>query len=397
MMRILHVTGVYRPRVGGIELFVEDLADRQHRAGHDVDVLTTTPAPRPRHRLETHAGNGIHRVRSSVFTPPGLAEAYRIIDEGDYDVIHCHLSVVSPFSSIIARYAAMQGLPVVNTVHSMWAGRDRWVRLVARLTSWKKTRMHWTAVSAAAASDMRVVLGDEVPIDVVPNAVDVSWWRDGGAPVQTGEVTFVSVMRMAPRKRPLQLLNTLEEVRRRVPADVRIRAVFVGDGPLSKQLEADVADRGLGDWVDLPGRLTRTEIRDLYRRADVYIAPAHQESFGIAALEARAAGLAVVAMRSGGVGEFVADGREGVLSHNDDDMATTLVALATDGVLRTRMFDHNHRVPPVHDWPNTLAKFQGAYLSGGARDSVALLPPRTASAEVSDAPEQPGPDRRRSR
>jgi glycosyltransferase involved in cell wall biosynthesis len=392
MMRILHVTGVYRPRVGGIELFVEDLVDRQHRAGHDVDVLTSTPGPRPRRKVETHAGAGIIRVRSSVMLPPGLAEAYKVIDEGNYDVVHVHLSVVSPFSSAIARYAALQGVPVVNTVHSMWNGREKWVRLTSALASWKKTPMHWTAVSKVAASDMHAVLGHDVRIDVVPNAVDVDWWHPRVPQIETGEVTFVSVMRMAGRKRPLELLDTLETARARIPAEIAVRAVLVGDGPLSKRLAAEVAKRGLGGWVTLAGRLSRAEIRELYRRADVYIAPAHQESFGIAALEARAAGLAVVAMRSGGVGEFIGDGLEGVLCHNDFEMTTALINLATDASLRRAMVKYNREVPPRQDWPNTLTEFGKSYVSAGAEGTIRSAPP---AAESTARDEQNHPSTRR--
>lgn len=364
MMRILHVTGVYRPRVGGIEIFVEDLVDRQRRAGHEVDVLTSTPGPGAVSRK--HAAPGIIRVRDTVLVPPSLTEAYRAVDEGRYDVVHAHLSVVSPFSSLIARYAAKRGIPVVNTVHSMWHGREGWVRLVQTLTGWKRTPMHWTAVSRVAASDMRAVLGYQVPIDVVPNAVDVAWWRPTGPGRPQREITLVSVMRMAARKRPLELLETLEEVRRQVSADIRLKAVLVGDGPLMKRLRHDVADRGMGDWVTLSGRVTREDIRELYRTAEVYIAPAYQESFGIAALEARAAGLAVVAMMSGGVGEFVEQGVEGVLCHNDAEMVDALRDLATDDALRSRIVGYNRRVPPKQDWPNTLFEFGQTYLSAGA-------------------------------
>jgi glycosyltransferase involved in cell wall biosynthesis len=55
------------------------------------------------------------------------------------------------------------------------------------------------------------------------------------------------------------------------------------------------------DWVTMTGQLSREQIRDIYSAADVYVAPAGRESFGLAVLEARSAGLAVVAMRSGGV------------------------------------------------------------------------------------------------
>ena len=65
-------------------------------------------------------------------------------------------------------------------------------------------------------------------------------------------------------------------------------------------------------------------------RAHVFVAPADLESFGIAALEARCAGLPVVAKSSGGVREFVRDGVEGLLCDTDEDMVQALVRLGSD-------------------------------------------------------------------
>ena len=96
-------------------------------------------------------------------------------------------------------------------------------------------------------------------------------------------------------------------------------------------------------------------------RADIYVAPAYEESFGLAALEARAAGLPVVAMESGGVREFVAHGVEGFLCGDDDAMVSALTALAADPGLRAAISDHNASHRPVQDWSGTLAGFEAAY------------------------------------
>ena len=72
----------------------------------------------------------------------------------------------------------------------------------------------------------------------------------------------------------------------------------------------------LDDVVELVGRLTRDEIRELFSSADIFVAPANLESFGIAALEARCAGLPVVAKARTGIREFVEHGREGLLARS---------------------------------------------------------------------------------
>jgi glycosyltransferase involved in cell wall biosynthesis len=361
-MRILHVTDGYRPRLGGIEVFVEDLAGRQTRAGHEVTVLTAAAGP------EEEAGSddagGIRVVRTPVGPRHPLAPplARETALAGAYDVVHAHFSVVSPYAMTVARLTDEAGLATVSTVHSMWASRKSIVRAVGSLVDWDRSSLAWTAVSEAAAVDVRAVLGPATAVRVVPNAVDVGWWRDGPGRAPTdGPVTVVSVLRMAGRKRPFALLRMLEALRARVPADVELRALLVGDGPLAHKVQAEIARGPLAGWVSMLGRRSREEIRDLYAVSDVYVSPAYEESFGIAALEARAAGLPVVAMRSGGVGEFVEDGVEGLLCPDDAGMAEALVRLCGDDVLRTRMAAFNALHPPRQDWRGVLADFDDVY------------------------------------
>lgn len=365
-MRILHVSDGYRPRLGGIEVFVEDLARRQAAAGHAVSVLTTSGDP---------AGEGadadgsvrVIRTPPTVRHPMGGRRAREALLAGRYDVVHAHLSVLSPFSTALSRLADESGLATVNTVHSMWASQRTLVRAVRSVADWDRSAAAWTAVSRAAAADVRDALAPGTPIHVVPNAVDVDWWREGVRwPAAGGPVTLISVMRIAGRKRPFALLAMLEAVRAQVPAGVDLRALVVGDGPHARRMQAEI-DRGpLAGWVRLLGRRTREEIRDLYATADLYVAPAYEESFGIAALEARAAGLPVVAMRSGGVGEFVEHGVDGLLCEDDAAMTAALVRLCTVPGDRRGMAAHNAAYPPVQDWQRVLADFEAVYRMAGA-------------------------------
>jgi glycosyltransferase involved in cell wall biosynthesis len=356
-MRILHVTDVYRPRVGGIEMFVEELAQRQIAAGHDVTVLNPTrggPSVADAGALE------VIRVPNPAPWPLPLLPR-RDLRLPSYDVVHAHLSVVSPFSSRVAKAAVAAGTPTIATVHSMWTRREGWVRLVGAIAGWDRWPVRWTAVSSVAAASMRDCLGDQTPVDVVPNAVDVDWWRALSPLDDPRPFTVAAVMRLAGRKRPLELLDALVEMRYQVPAETPLRAIIVGEGPLEEKLRGHIDHLGLGGWVELAGPLSRDEIRELYRSADAYAAPSYQESFGIAALEARSAGLPVVAMRSGGVGEFVQHGVEGLLCHDDEELSRALSVLATDPDLCREMADHNLASPPPMDWQTTLDGFEAAY------------------------------------
>jgi glycosyltransferase involved in cell wall biosynthesis len=311
-----------------------------------------------------------------VLHPVVPRAARDVVLDGGYDVVHAHLSVVSPFTTGVARYADAAGTATVASVHSMWASRRGIVRAVRALAGWDRSAMAWTAVSHAAATEMTTVLLAGTPVQVVPNAVDVDWWRAGAGPPRRYDdpVTLISVMRIAGRKRPFALLDILAGLREQVSDSVDLRAVLVGDGPLAHRMEAEIAGRRLDRWVTMAGRLSRKQIRAAYAGADVYVSPAYQESFGLAALEARAAGLPVVAMRAGGVGEFVEHGLEGLLCRDDAEMVEALTALATDVRRRRSIAAHNAVHRPSQDWPRTLSAFDDAYADalGSVRSAVPL-------------------------
>ncbi len=344
--RVAHVTDVFLPRLGGIETHVDDLVRQQRAAGLEAEVLT--PA-----RAAGVDPAWVHRISA--------AEARRAV--AHYDVIHVHLSILSPFGLSVARAATRAGTPVLITVHSMWGEGNGFLRLaaVAGLRRWPVT---WSAVSRAAAETFGRSLGG-VDVSVLPNAIDVGSWRRpaegrGSLPRPDGPITIISVMRLMPRKRPVQLLRVFEQVRSLTPGD-DVRLVVVGEGPLKGRMEKHVRRHGLSEHVRLTGALPRGQVLDELAAASVYVAPAPKESFGIAALEARCAGLPVIASRRSGVGEFVRDRVDGILVDGDAEMAIALADLVRDPGLRERIAAHNRAVRPAFDWSDTLDRTAGLY------------------------------------
>ena len=274
-MRIALVSDCYLPRLGGIELQVHDLAGQLIRAGHLVTVFTTTAGPRtpgdvPVVRLPAIAG---------VPLPSAIDELHRELEH--FDVVHAHTSLFSPLAWRAARLA--DG-PLI-TMHSLPSPSLPWP--LARLDRYVGAA-RWTAVSEVVADVLRRSLPDRV-IDVLHNGADPRDWRRPARPQHP--LTIVSTMRLTRRKRPLALLRTLARVRELVPPEVDIRAVVVGSGNQATTVATHARQHGLAGWVELPGSMTRFEIQQLYAGADVYLAPAELESFGVAALEARCAGL----------------------------------------------------------------------------------------------------------
>ena len=104
-----------------------------------------------------------------------------------------------------------------------------------------------------------------------------------------------------------------------------------------------------------------TEIRDYFAHSDVFVAPANLESFGIAALEARCAGLPVVAKAHTGISEFVTHGKEGLLAASDADMVRQLNRIVGDADLRESIAAHNRSTPSPVDWSVVVGRNVAAY------------------------------------
>ncbi len=380
-VRIAHVTDFYLPRLGGIEMHVSDLAARQHALGHDVTVVTSSPGEGS---VDAAGGPAVVRVteafrRPRAIHPRAPFAGVGVLLRGDYDVVHVHVGVGSPLGFWAALRCARAGIPTVITVHSLWAWAYPIFRFLNLLGGYSRQPIRWTAVSEAAAGQVRRVIRTGPAVTVLPNGIDPERWDVAPAAREPDEIVIVGVMRLAVRKRPKQLLAMLRAARRAVPAQVVLRAVIVGEGPTRPALERYLRRHAMTDWVSLPGRQTREQIRELYRRADVFVAPADLESFGIAALEARCAGVPVIAKSGNGIAEFVRDGKDGLLVSDDQAMTAALVRICTQPLLRRALAGHAEaRTSPV-SWSSTLELTDAAY-----RESM-LLAGRVAEDAVEAA------------
>ena len=181
---------------------------------------------------------------------------------------------------------------------------------------------------------------------------------------------------------------------------------MVGSGPMERTVRRHVLRSGLADWVSLPGQLPRSSIRSLLHRSHLYLAPATLESFGIAALEARSAGVPVIGMRRGGLGDFITDGLDGLLVGSDAAMAAAAAGLLTDPLALHRLQHHNRTVAPSITWPAVLARHDliyaaaarlaapsGRLIAHGSGPVAAGRPTGSGGVDTHDHPAWAGPAR----
>jgi glycosyltransferase involved in cell wall biosynthesis len=379
-LRIVHVSDCYLPRLGGIERQVHDLAAIQRGQGHEVQVVTSTagappdegdevPVWRPRSRRSV--GDGDLRYRWSL-------QARRPVLAGEFDLVHIHASAFSPLAFLTAASTAEAGIPTVVTVHSLWAYAAPLFRAADVLTSWARWRLAWSAVSLIAATPLQRMVGPAVPVAILPNGVHTASWRVTPTVRRRGRVVIATVGRLAVRKRPHALLKMLERVRRLVPAEIELEVLIVGDGPLRGRLQRFVAEHDMGEWVHLIGVANHEQIRSVYASADFYVAPATLESFGIAALEARSAGLPVVAYAASGIADFIRHEVEGLLVGNDNEMVAGILRLATSVPTLERMRRYNTDNAPTVSWTGVIDQCDALYarareIAAAGRPSVPAL------------------------
>ena len=244
-----------------------------------------------------------------------------------------------------------------------WAPMAGALGPISPVRLWQRGGADLTAVSSMLAAEVRRA-GAREPVTVLPNGITIDDWRlerpgpEGRRPRRP--VTVVASLRWIERKRPLQVVRAFAHAVRDTPGCDAVLKIY-GDGPLRDRLAQEVADSGLADRITLVGRVERSELARAFTRADIYLQTSPADSFGISTLEARSAGLAVIALRSSGVSDFVTDGVDGLLADDDAGLARELAALLGDDELLERIKEHNYEVDPLPEWGTVVQMNVEAY------------------------------------
>ena len=371
-MRVALACDWFLPRVGGIELHLRDLALVLREAGVDARIVTTTRGE------PVVDGVPVHRVRTPLLPGAGVAylpgmvrEIERLIHREAFDVVHAHASVVSPLALAAAVAARRAGVASLVTFHSMLYRSSFLLGASEALFSWSEPGVVLSAVSSVVAAQVaRWIPGANV--GVLPNGLDTSFWHAPViAPPVGREIVFASAIRLSRKKRPLRLIRAFADAVRFVAGTPAMRLVVAGSGPEAVPMRRLADELGIGDRVELPGHLSRTALRDLYARSHAFVLPSERESFGIAALEARAAGLPVIGMLASGVRDFVRQGVDGLLARDESELSRHISRLALDTPFRSYVRHRNSLTPPPYDWRDVRAMHLDFYALASDRRTPA--------------------------
>ena len=336
--------------IGGSGIIATELGKRLVSRGHCVHVLSSEM---PARLGDYQPGLSFHRVETPsypLFREPQylLSLANKIVQvarEERLDIIHAHYAIPHATAAYLAQQilASARGACVpriITTLHGTditLIGSDRSFSEIVAFSIDESDGV--TAVSESLKADTFRELGVARDIRVIPNFLDCSEYRRRDVShlrariAPSGERIVVHVSNFRPVKRIAAVIEVFARLRRHVPA----KLLMVGDGPEMAEATRLARTLALADDIDFLGE--QDHVVPLLSLADAFVLPSAQESFGLAALEAMACEVPVVASHVGGLPEVIEDGVTGFLHPPGDldAMAQSTLRLLTDEALRQRM------------------------------------------------------------
>jgi N-acetyl-alpha-D-glucosaminyl L-malate synthase BshA len=335
------------PTYGGSGIVGSELGKELAERGHFVHFIASA-LPTRLTQLNDHVR--FHEVEMMSYPlfehqPYTLALATKmatVAEEENLDLLHVHYAIPHSISAILARESLKpkRRLPVVTTLHGTditLVGADRSYLPITRYGIEQSDGV--TAISHYLKEATKETFHFD-DITVIPNFVCQSDYQRQLMPAlketlsPNGEPLLAHVSNFRPVKRPVDCIEIFARVRQQ---GINARLVMVGDGSERTNCEHRARCLGVYEYCSFVGKQPR--IVDYLSVSDVLLLPSEQESFGLAALEAMACEVPVIASRVGGIPEVVTDGETGFLSNvgDIDKMATDAARLLADENTRREM------------------------------------------------------------
>jgi N-acetyl-alpha-D-glucosaminyl L-malate synthase BshA len=277
------------------------------------------------------------------------------------ELLHVHYAIPHALSAYLAReMIAPQPLRIICTLHGTditLVGADPSYQPLVRFCLGACDAV--TAVSHWLTEEATRSFGLEKDVKTIYNFIDIDEYKRGGG--RSGSVpVIVHISNFRPVKRTTDVI----EIFKRVRDKARAKLVMVGDGP-DRPRTIDLA-KELGILADVDFVGVTENVIDLLSSADVFVLPSEMESFGLAALEAMACEVPVVAANTGGLAEVVEEGKSGYLLPIGDveSMAARVLEIINNTDLRSQFGKRGRKIATEKFTPRAaLDAYMGLYRS----------------------------------
>ncbi|MCV7383958.1 glycosyltransferase family 4 protein [Mycolicibacter longobardus] len=397
-MKILMVSWEYPPVViGGLGRHVHHLSTALAAAGHDVVVLCRRPynTDPSTHPSSDEISEGV-RVIAAAEDPHEfsfgedmmawtLAMGHSMVRAGlslktdggqalwRPDLVHAHDWLVAHPAIALAEF---YDVPLVSTIHATEAGRHSgWVsgrlsRQVHAVESWLvRESDSLITCSASMRDEITDLFGPGLSeTTVIRNGIDAARWPFAPRQPRTTPPELLFVGRLEYEKGVHDAIAALPRIRRTHPGTT---LTVAGDGTQQDWLVECARKHRVLKATRFIGRVDHDELLALLHRADAAVLPSHYEPFGLAALEAAAAGTPLVVAAVGGLGEAVIDGETGMSCPPRDvpALASAVCAVLDDPAgAQHRALAARDRLSADFDWHTVADETAQVYLAAKRRE-----------------------------
>ena len=341
-MRILFMSPLYLPLMGGLEVVTSQILTELQSRGHEVAVLTSQGG---RDDLEAEVVDGILVRRTdtqrAIQQRDGAAilrvqrDTRQFIEEFEPDVLNAHDAPPS-FSMYLRFLRGRPRPPVVLTLHNVMREQyaDNEHGLPGLITLIREA--DWlTGVSEDVVADaLTLDPSVEGRITLIRNGVVEPTLRPSPAP--DGPAHFLAIGRLVRQKGFHRAINAIATLAPRYPD---LHLTIVGVGPLLADLQEQAAELGIADRIEFAGAIDHDDIPALMNDALAVVMPSRYEGLPLVALEAAWMARPVVGTMAPGLSQAVVDGDNGLLVDPADPraLAAALESLILDRRLARRL------------------------------------------------------------
>ena len=360
------------PTFGGSGVLATELGKALADKGHQVHFITYQ---QPVRLNEFNANIFYHEVRVPTYPlfdypPYETALASTMVDvimNNQLQLLHVHYAIPHASAAYMAK-KILEGegrkIPVITTLHGTditLVGRDKTYAPVVTFSINQSDAI--TAVSSNLRDETYKNFPIRKNIEVIRNFVDVKRFRKKPidafrkviAPENERIVTHASNFRRL--KRVDDVVKIFAEINKALPS----KLLLVGDGPERPMAESLCRDLDICDDVRFVGR--QEQIEEILAISDLFLLPSDYESFGLAALEAMAAGVPVISTNAGGLPEINVQGKTGFHSQvgNVQEMASNAIHLLQDDSLLEQFKNNAKEQADTFDIANVVPQYEALY------------------------------------
>lgn len=246
---------------------------------------------------------------------------------GDFDIIHSHF--------LDNAYIVSKGMEKIKSKAKIVATEHTDIRRISG--GWKKSFLNEVVGRAYGGADLFItvsrslnkIISDNYGFDsiVINNVVDtkIFGYSNKTDTCEGDKTVFCSVGNLTQNKRMGLLIESFSKA---FDNNNKYELYICGSGPEKERLENEIIGLGCEKTVHMLGKVSREMIAEVFKKTDIFVLLSQRETFGVAFIEAMAAGIPVISTRSGGPEEFITDDVGNLTGDDKEEIISAMRTMA---------------------------------------------------------------------